>query len=478
MRRHQRAAAGTRSLFLHAALCVLICGSAASAVPDGYVVRVETSTVYLDWGQSSGVQAGDGFSLYRQGAVLKHPVTGALLGHAEEAGGAGVVERVEDKFSIGRMSAPMGTPRAGDRSKWLPRGQAAAASVVGSASAVPASVPAASSPDAALVPAAPSLNELWRSEPLEKNAVGLTFTDLDGDGQKDLIVAFRKKIQVYRLKDKRLEPLAAFDDRKYGQWLAIDAADLKQEGREELFATAYQHGINRPRVVVLRFENGSLKPIADFEGFARAIVRPDGSKRVYWQTLSRAQDLSYTAVSELAWDKAKNTYRPGPPLDLKLSKEQLFGFLWGDWYNAGGENFAVLEKGERIRVYSPDVKWKSSEVYGGTKNDFPFGNDTVGSLFPRLLNWRPAQGTKNQLVVIENIPDFGLRMRYLKMYKKSEVSGLVWNGLEMKPAWRVSINGYLADYGIADILGTSAPQLWVAAGGPGDKTILLSYSLP
>jgi hypothetical protein len=439
-----------------------------AAVPDGYVVRVEaTTTVYLDWGQASGVKAGDGFRLYRKGAPLKHPVTGALLGYVEESAGQGTVERVDEKFSIGQLTTPVGAPRIGDRTGWLPAAQVQ-----------PVAKPVAVSPETDLLPAVPALSELWRSEPLEKNATGITFTDLDGDGQQDLIVAYRKKIEAYRLKDKRLEKLASFDKTRYGQWLTVEAADLKQEGHDEIFATAYQTGIDRPRTVVLHFENGTFKPVADFEGFARAIQKPDGRKAIYWQTLSRSQDLSFTAVSELQWDAAKKAYRPGPPLDLKLSKDQLFGFLWGDWYGAGGENFAVLEHGERVRVYSNDVKWKSSEVYGGTKNDFTIGPDKIGSLFPRLLNWKPAGAAKNQLVISENIPDFGLRMQYLKIFKKAEVSGLAWNGLEMKPEWRLNIGGYLADYGIADVMGQSKPQLWAAAVGPGDKTILLSYSLP
>jgi hypothetical protein len=51
-------------------------------VPDGYVVKVDSSTVYLDWGKSSGVQPGDSFKIFREGEALKHPVTGEVLGHA------------------------------------------------------------------------------------------------------------------------------------------------------------------------------------------------------------------------------------------------------------------------------------------------------------------------------------------------------------------------------------------------------------
>src|SRR5437870_9561257 len=70
-------------LILGLALSTVHCALYAS-VPDGYVVKVESATVYLDWGQSSGVAPGDEFNVYRQGAALKHPMTGEILGHAEE----------------------------------------------------------------------------------------------------------------------------------------------------------------------------------------------------------------------------------------------------------------------------------------------------------------------------------------------------------------------------------------------------------
>src|SRR5579864_9466412 len=71
-----------------------------AAVPDGYVVKVDSSTLYLDWGKSSGAKPGDRFTVYREGEALKHPVTGEVLGHAQRTLGSGSLQTVEDKFSI------------------------------------------------------------------------------------------------------------------------------------------------------------------------------------------------------------------------------------------------------------------------------------------------------------------------------------------------------------------------------------------
>ena len=364
-------------LVLHFACCMLLCGRVMAAVPEGYVVRVDSDTIYLDWGAGSGAQSGDRFQVHRNGAPLKHPVTGEMLGKTQEVMGSGTVRTVEPKFSVGHLDPFNGTPRPGDRARWW------GGSIL---TPPPESAPAAG-PETGLTPPVPVPLELWRSPALDKDAAGLAFSDLDGDGKKEIIVAYRKKIQAYRLKDKTLEPLAAFDGRTFGRWLAVEAADLKGDGQEEIFATAFQTGINRPRVVVLRFENGGFKNVGEFEGFVRAVARADGRRPLYWQTLSRALDLSFTGVSELTFEKG--AYRPGRGLDLKLFNDQLFGFAWGSWYGPGEANLAVLEHGDRIRIYSPEVKWKSSDVYGGTKNDFPVTENDMGSLSPRLLPWRP-----------------------------------------------------------------------------------------
>src|SRR5258708_25975908 len=204
-----------------------LAGGSMAAVPDGYIVRVESATVYLDWGTASGAQVGDRFDVYREGEVLKHPVTGDILGHAQKTLGTGRVETLDPKFSVGPRDQTLAAPRAGDRTHW--RGESLTAPVA-PATASPVS------PETNLSSPVPAMSELWRSDPLEKNAMGIAFADLDGDGQKDIIVAYREKIQAYRWKDKKLEPLSRFNDRHYRHWLAVETTDPKNEGREGVFA--------------------------------------------------------------------------------------------------------------------------------------------------------------------------------------------------------------------------------------------------
>jgi hypothetical protein len=48
----------------------------------------------------------------------------------------------------------------------------------------------------------------------------------------------------------------------------------------------------------------------------------------------------------------------------------------------------------------------------------------------------------------------------------------------MALVWKVPVAGELADFGLGDVMDRGSPQLWLAAVGAGDKTVLLAYQLP
>ncbi len=443
---------------------LLIGGEAGAAAPaNGYIVRAESGTVYLDWGQASGVKANDRFQVFRAGVPLKHPVSGEVLGQAEENLATGLIDRVDEKFSVGHVSEPAGL-RPGDRTRWLPPSQGIQIVPDSTTLETPGVVPMV------------AVAELWRSEPLEKEPVGLAVADLDGDGQKEIVVATRRKISVYHLKDKKLESAASFSESAYARWLAIETGDPEKSGRPKIFATTFLGGMDRPRVVILNYEGGKLKRTGELDGFVRAVGHADGNRTLYWQGLSREREVSFTAPAELILEKGQ--YKPGKTVDLKLYDDQLFGWTWGDFNKDGDEDVAILEHGDRLRVRFKDAKWKSSEVYGGTKNDFYVGDEKQGTFLPRLITWRPAASDRDQILIVTNRPDLGVRLSHLKLYRRSSFDSLQWNGVEMKPSFKLDVGGYVADYLLADLLDGGHSQLWTLVEGAGSKSLLISYSLP
>ncbi len=222
---------------------------------------------------------------------------------------------------------------------------------------------------------------------------------------------------------------------------------------------------------------GTLTEVDRMDGFTRAFDRIGGKREVVWQGPSMSRELRIRQPAIV--QKKDSKFKEGELVRLPraLQDEQLFGYAWGDWDHDGTEDFAVLQSGERLRLFFKDAKWSTREVYGGSRADFNWEQEQIGTLYPRLLSGVGSDG-KNQLLVPHNIPATPIRLARLKIYKQSELVSLKWNGLEMAPAWILPISGALMDFGVADLTASGKPQLWVAAVGAGDKTILLSYQLP
>jgi len=435
----------------------------SAATPDGYVVKVDSSTVYLDWGKTSGVSAGDQFKVYRAGEPLKHPVTGEVLGQTEVDLGQGMVDHIDEKFSSGKLMQSNGSIKAGDRTRLAETAApVAAAPAVPAATAVTAAVP----------------KELWRSEPDKHEATGLAIGDLIGDGKKELVVASRDQIEVFRWEGQKLATLAVFKGQSFSNYLSVDVADIEGAGHDKIFASLYIEGTNRSRTVVLEYAQGALHEVGHLSGFVRTLEHIDGKRELVWQDLSMARELRVRQPSVVI--KKDKTYRDGDRLKLVRSTndDQLFGYAWGDWDGDGAEDFVFLQSGERLRILFKDAKWSSNDVFGGSKADFRWEDEQIGSLYPRLLSLKATSGGKSQLLVPHNIPATPIRLARLKIYKEAELIDLSWNGLEMMPVWKLPVAGALADFGVGDLMGHGSPQLWLAAVGAGDKTVLLSYQLP
>lgn len=431
--------------------------SILGAVADGYVVKVESATIYLDWGKASSVNPGDQFKIYRPGEPLKHPVTGEILGQTKVDLGQGIVDHVDEKFSTGKL-VQNNEIKAGDRTQFIET----------AAPAVPASA-------AAPVPAVPK--ELWRSDSIGHEAVGLAIGDVEGSGKKDVVVAYRDQVEVFRWNGQKLESAAVFKSRSYDNYLSVETADIDSAGHDKIFVSLFVVGVKRSRTVVLEYSQGTLHDVGHMDGFVRALEHADGKRVLLIQDLSMSRELRVRQPEPIVMKDKK--FKEGDPLKLAraLNDDQLFGYAWGDWDGDGVEDFAFLQGGERLRILFKDGKWSSDDVYGGTKADIFWDDAQVGSVYPRLVNLKTASG-KTQLLVPHNIPATVIRMAHLKIYREAELVDLGWNGLAMTPVWKLPVAGGLADFALGDAMGRGSPQLWLAAVGAGDKTILLSYQLP
>jgi len=452
---------GLRRGFLEGVLLLTLHPLLFSAVQDGYVVRVDSPAIYLDWGKAADIHVGDSFDVYRAGSPLKHPVTGEILGQTEEAEGSGVIQTVEEKFSVGHIVDQRGEWKAGDRTR-----------LKTSAPVIPVS------PAAAAVVPSNTPKEIWQSTPIAGEPRGLVIGDLNGDGSNEMVVAFKDRLEVYSWQRDHLEKIATYADRHTINWFSVDVADLDHSGHPHIFATWYLDGVYRARVVVLELSSGTLKEVSHFDGFARVFPREDGSRPLLVQDIALSHELRLTAPRQVVHIKDK--YKAGDLIKFPkpLSDNQLFGFAWGDWDNDKSEDWAYLQNGERLTLVFKDKKWSSDASFGGTNLSFSYTNgvDNVATFYPRLMTWKNSAG-QSLMLVPHNISTLGIHFARLKLFHGSELVALSWNNLEMATAWRVSSAAYLADFGVAAMTGKE-PELWIFTDAPGNKAVITGYRLP
>ncbi|MBI4422757.1 MAG: hypothetical protein HY554_03465, partial [Elusimicrobia bacterium] len=86
-----------------AALACLAAAALPAAAADGYVVKAESGSVYLDLGAGSGAEAGRPFTVFTEGEELVHPVSGKGLGRIEKRVAAGTIREVAPAYSVGTL---------------------------------------------------------------------------------------------------------------------------------------------------------------------------------------------------------------------------------------------------------------------------------------------------------------------------------------------------------------------------------------
>lgn len=82
---------------------------------QGEVVKVEGERLYLSIGAREQLLEGVQLSVFREGEELKQPSTGVSLGRVEQELGVVQVERVAERYAIGRLLTPTSGVRQGDK---------------------------------------------------------------------------------------------------------------------------------------------------------------------------------------------------------------------------------------------------------------------------------------------------------------------------------------------------------------------------
>lgn len=192
--------------------------------------------------------------------------------------------------------------------------------------------------------------------------------DINGDGNKEIVVIDRTRIIIYKYENNQFKRIAQVKTPKgRNYFLGVDVGDINGNGRDEIFITN-QNGSELDSFVV-EFLPGSKAPKHIWKNVKRyfRIVHPFDSKPTLLSQNPGFQDPFNGPIKTLQYNN--NQYTEGRELEMPAvygTEFILYGMTQTDLNDNGLPDTILLDKEYHLRVYSAKGRMvvKSSDYYG------------------------------------------------------------------------------------------------------------------
>lgn len=294
--------------------------------------------------------------------------------------------------------------------------------------------------------------------------------DFTGSGSMQLAITDGQRVYIYDLAKEGIKQIGKYDGAASDNVIALDAADINDNGVAELFVTNFTAD-NGLRSYVLEYRGGKfVKILEDVPLHFRVLEGADGTPRLYAQggTLDKPFD---GPVRRYTW--VGNKYVPAEVVPLPKQSNIIYGFTLADLDGTGAPKIVLLDGHDYLRVYDRGGTeiYRSSDHYGGTEQvleAWPEGG-RQGSFVDFQPTRMYVQGRlyfgdilgngKKQLIVPRNTPSTGYAFK-TRLYDKGKIFGLSWDGMAMQDVRETrELPGYIADYALVDPDGSGDRRL-------------------
>lgn len=312
------------------------------------------------------------------------------------------------------------------------------------------------------VPAAPLV---IRGRRVEFQIQGITTGDVDGDGSNEIVCVGSTMIIVYRIDNRQLVKMADFSS--IGNFIGVDAVDVNENGKAEIFITNFDAGDSRVQSFVLEWDGKTLNRISQrLAWHFRAVKVPHRGKILAGQR--QGLDAPFgSSIFEMKYEAGR--YEPAQRLPLPRDLN-IYGFAYGDVRHRHDTEVVAYNPGGFIQILDRrgDEEWRTSERYGGSPIflDFPSKTDTdmrdYISISPRLHLYDLDEDGIQEIFVVKNDNIAGA-FRNVRLFKNGRLEGLKWDELGLVPKWRTrNLSKYMADFNFADMDNDGRPEVVAA----------------
>ncbi len=330
----------------------------------------------------------------------------------------------------------------------------------------------------------------WKSRGFDLKINGLALGDVDGKKGLEIVFVTDGSLHIYSFQDGRLEKKGLIEAKRYQRFIGVDAADINENGRAEIFVTAVAGSGQKLDSFVLEWDGGAFLLVAEKQPwYFRVTEMPDVGKVLLGQKRT-IKDLFLPTAYRLSWQAGQYEAEES----IKLPKgTNIFGFAVGKIMADGEKTTVAFDADDHLRLFSQSGRehWISEKPYGGNVNFL--SEDTQagrgGSIdrfyLPQRICVRDVNGDGIDEVIVPS--NQGEASRFLANYRRFSngriiVLGASGPGLS-KTLHSSKVSGYVADFAVGDldsdgkdeviVAGVSSKGTLVTSG----KSVIMAFPL-
>ena len=317
----------------------------------------------------------------------------------------------------------------------------------------------------------------------------LSYGDVDGDGQKDVLLTSQNSLYLYSFINRQLELVAEYPGAKLDYFVKVDL--LSRPGEKSLVVLTNLRG-DRASSKILRYQGKGFVPVIENIPFQMRVVQRGGSDVLIGSTYSANATKAANNIFRL--EVVGDEVRVGEKLDLPWGTN-LYSYDW--LAEQGGEDVVKLTSDGKVQLFvkkdSKDYKkaWTSPENYGGTGNWVPVEvhdlfNEVVSDYYPIPVGvFAHNVGGKPEIVVVKNDSLVKNIIGRIPIIKDGQIFRLTFDELGFIEAWASKkIDGSVQDYLVTNVDGQTQLMAAVRLRDPGllgdvgrKDSVLLLYNL-
>jgi TolB-like protein len=325
----------------------------------------------------------------------------------------------------------------------------------------------------------PSQARFWKSASFKHLINGIALGDVNGDGKVETVIITPHELHIYRTEGRAFRKLAELKENNSYNLLAVDAADINENGYAEIFVTSLNAQKNVVNSYVVEFDGQNFIKIVDLSRhYYRVADTPNRGKILLGQRPG-INKPSAGAIYEMRWQNGD--YVPADPVRAPRGTN-LLGFTVGDVLNNSQETAVAYKDNDHFHVLdsSGDTLWTNGDRFGGSMLYATLPIDYRGQTlnkwyYPlRLIVWHNRAKKESEVIAVQNHDLTYSTLEEMRYFTKTYIAGFTWDGVGLGPSWKTrQLSGYIQDFTVGDFDNDGQDELIAALVVKGGRIALI-----